>query len=192
MKFQIYISIPQYNNYKSGLIVIPFAAEQFSKRFNMPSITTTTFRPTTPIGWPQPQPSIRLAQQLRLRRVKAEVEARLRQVEDIIQIHRLMSKLNNCTHFLFSDDAKYSLWPPEVRAFCAWPRTLTSAYLGRMSRSVCTLRKSGVNILSPSEIILSSRNRVDIIWPRTVQALHLASRCSPANSTLGNTLRIHL
>ena len=138
MKFQIYISIPQYNNYKSGLIVIPFAAEQFSKRFNMPSITTTTFRPTTPIGWPQPQPSIRLAQQLRLRRVKAEVEARLRQVEDIIQIHRLMSKLNNCTHFLFSDDAKYSLWPPEVRAFCAWPRTLTSAYLGNVPLSLHT------------------------------------------------------
>ena len=39
------------------------------------STTTTTFRPTNPIGWPQPQPSTRLAQQHRLRRVEAKVEA---------------------------------------------------------------------------------------------------------------------
>ena len=32
------------------------------------------FRPTNPIGWPQPQPSTRLAQQHRLRPVEAEVE----------------------------------------------------------------------------------------------------------------------
>ena len=41
------------------------------------SHSTTTFRPTNPIGWPQPQPSTRLAQQHRLRRVEAKVEARV-------------------------------------------------------------------------------------------------------------------
>ena len=37
------------------------------------STSSTTFRPTNPIGWPQP--STRLAQQHRLRRVEAKVEA---------------------------------------------------------------------------------------------------------------------
>ena len=43
--------------------------------YNYTDLSLYHFRPTNPIGWPQP--STRLAQQHRLRRVEAEVEAKV-------------------------------------------------------------------------------------------------------------------